>query len=96
MKKLLSTEMANIKKVEPLYNSDKKQVYNYNSKDFETLYEPETGKYYIKHKSWKTYITNSNYSLNTLDKAWSFIKEYIEDTNKPYGHRNLKFNLKTA
>ena len=24
------------------------------------------------------------------------VKEYIEDTNKPYGHRNLKFHLKTA
>ena len=24
------------------------------------------------------------------------VKEYIEDTNKPYGHRILKFHLKTA
>ena len=30
MKKIFSTEMANIKKVEPLYNLAKNNIYNYN------------------------------------------------------------------
>ena len=47
MKKILSTEMTNIKKVEPLYNSAKNKIYNYNCKDFETLYQGETDKYSI-------------------------------------------------
>lgn len=67
--------------------------FSYLPEDFTVLSNDNFG-YVVTHKSWNgTYITNENRNLMSEADANEFIRQYCEDTNKPYGERNLKFHL---
>ncbi|MBO5005529.1 MAG: hypothetical protein J6D03_09935 [Clostridia bacterium] len=92
-KVIFSDEVERMKRNKKFLENAKKKKWNYNIMTFSTIYNPNTGKYYVKHMNWKTYITNEDNSLDTIEKAWNFIDAYIKDCAKPYGQRNIKFSL---
>lgn len=76
-----------------IYEDFAAKKFNYLPDDFNMVYNDKFG-YIVTHKCWNgTYITNEDRYLMTKTDAKDFIKQYCEDTNKPYGERNLKFHL---
>ena len=81
-KRIITEEEKYREKVEKLCEEAKNKTYNYTLDDFEIM-----GGCW-KHKNWKTWCKGVESYSETQEK---FVKRYIDECNKPYGHRDLSF-----